>query len=59
MTYEVQQYTFCEGWVNTWQLHHGGGAWTRPNGSSRFPALRQRRTVTGLAALIMRFSAEI
>lgn len=25
MTYEVQQYTFCDGWVNTWQLHHEDG----------------------------------
>ena len=25
MTYEVQQYTFCEGWVNTWQIHHEDG----------------------------------
>jgi hypothetical protein len=25
MTFEVQQYTFCEGWVNTWQIHHEDG----------------------------------
>ena len=25
MSYEIQQYTLCDGWVNTWQLHHEDG----------------------------------
>lgn len=28
MTYEVQTHTLCDGWINTWAVHH-------PDGSSK------------------------
>lgn len=26
MTYEVQHFTLCGGWVNTWTVHHDDGS---------------------------------
>lgn len=26
MTYEVQHFTLCDGWVNTWTIHHEDGS---------------------------------
>jgi hypothetical protein len=31
MAYEIQEYTFCEGWVNTWST------WEKPDGSDEHP----------------------
>lgn len=26
MPYEVQMYTLCDGWINTWSVHHEDGS---------------------------------
>lgn len=28
MTYEIQHYTLCDGWVNTWTVHEADGSST-------------------------------
>lgn len=49
MTYEVQQYTLCQGWVNTWTVHE-------PDGSSKPETFA---TAEDAAAALAAFLAEI
>ena len=35
MTYEVQQITLCDGWVNTWTVHHGVPYYPKPQSTAR------------------------
>jgi len=49
MTYEIQHFTLCDGWTNTWTVHEADGS-SRPE---TFP------TVEDAAAALAEFLAEI
>lgn len=53
MTYEIQQFTICEGWVNTWTIHFEDGS-TAPE---TFPT--EAEALAALAEFLTEIAEEI
>lgn len=53
MTYEIQQFTICDGWVNTWTVHHEDGSST----PETFPT--EEEALAALAEFLAEIEEEI